>query len=224
MANAIDLLLAAGIFIFGKRYIDSGALDGVLSGLGGGLGGGGSKGGGGDASPAADDSGGGGDTSSPDSAGDSGGTGGSDSGGGGCDCSCMPMDTQKGKFKIETAAGVDCYNHVYPSSMAECETALKGVCAKRGGGGGSSTPSGDTSAAAPADASSTDKTSSTKKKTTTKKKKKKSGYAWYDSYAGYVYMPEQIDPGLKNILTTYQNQANQRIKDSAYTWSVSNSV
>lgn len=56
---------------------------------------------------------------------------------GGCDCSCMPMDSDPSRFKIETAAGVDCYNNIYPASMAECETALKEVCAKRGGGGGS---------------------------------------------------------------------------------------
>jgi len=52
-----------------------------------------------------------------------------------CDCSCMPMDSDPSKFKIETADGVDCYNHVYPPSKAECETALKEVCAKRASGG-----------------------------------------------------------------------------------------
>jgi len=52
-----------------------------------------------------------------------------------CDCSCMPMDSDPSKFKIETADGVDCYNHVYPPSKDECETALKEVCAKRATGG-----------------------------------------------------------------------------------------
>ena len=56
-----------------------------------------------------------------------------------CDCKCMPMDSDPNKFKIETPAKEDCYGHVYPASMAECETALKDVCAKRAGGG-SNTP------------------------------------------------------------------------------------
>ena len=49
-----------------------------------------------------------------------------------CDCTCMPMASDPSKFKIETAAGEDCYNHVYPPSKAECEKALVDVCAKRG--------------------------------------------------------------------------------------------
>jgi hypothetical protein len=61
-------------------------------------------------------------------------------GGGGCDCTCMPMDSDPNRQKIETAAGEDCYNHIYPASVAECETALKEVCAKRGGGTTTASP------------------------------------------------------------------------------------
>ena len=59
--------------------------------------------------------------------------------GGGCDCSCMPMDSDPTRQKIETAAGEDCANHAYPGSVAECETLLATVCASRGGGGGGGT-------------------------------------------------------------------------------------
>ncbi len=56
-------------------------------------------------------------------------------------CSCMPMDSDPSRFKIETPQGVDCANHEYPSSMAACETLLKTVagsacCTGSGGGGG----------------------------------------------------------------------------------------
>lgn len=62
----------------------------------------------------------------------------------GCGCSCMNMDSDKTRWKIETASGTDCYNHVYPGSIEECATALKEVCAGSccggGGGGGGATP------------------------------------------------------------------------------------
>lgn len=56
-------------------------------------------------------------------------------------CSCMPMDSDPSRFKIETPDGVDCANHEYPPSMAACETLLKTVagspcCTGSGGGGG----------------------------------------------------------------------------------------
>jgi|SRR5690349_7558249 len=168
MANALDLLLAVGIFIVGKSYIDSGKLDGILSGIGG-LGGGSAP-----AAPAADDS------------------------GGAADDSAAPADDTSSKSKSK--------------SKTDSTSTDSG-----------STDTGDGSTT-PADSSSTDTSSTSSKKKSTSKKKKKSGYAWYNSYAGYVYMPEQLDPALKHMLTAYQNQANQRIKDSAYTWSVSNSV
>lgn len=50
-----------------------------------------------------------------------------------CDCTCMPMDSDPNRFKIETAAGEDCYNNVYPDTMEACQQALVGVCAQRGG-------------------------------------------------------------------------------------------
>lgn len=171
MANALDLLLAVGIFIVGKSYIDSGKLDGILSGIGG-LGGG-------SAPAAADDSGG----AAP-----------------AADDSAAPADDSSTKSKSKS------------KSKTDTTSTDSG-----------STDTGDGSTA-PADSSSTDTSSTSTKKKSTSKKKKKSGYAWYNSYAGYVYMPEQLDPALKHMLTAYQNQANQRIKDSAYTWSVSNSV
>ena len=52
----------------------------------------------------------------------------------GCDCSCMPMDSDPSRQKIETPSGEDCYNHIYPDTVEECEAALVGVCASRGGG------------------------------------------------------------------------------------------
>jgi hypothetical protein len=99
-------------------------------------GGGKAKGGGGGGKDAGGDTGGGdagGDTSSAPT--DSAPTDTAAPAAGGCDCSCMPMDSDPSKFKIETADGTDCYNHVYPPSKAECETALKEVCAKRATGG-----------------------------------------------------------------------------------------
>jgi hypothetical protein len=262
----IDLIVAGAIFIIGKQYIDSGALDGILGSLGGKLslgggapaipaggaaddsggdagggpdaggdaapgdaaggsskggkskgggkkskGGGGksggksSKGGGGSGSKSKGGSSKSSDTSTPDTMAD---TGGSTDSAGTCDCTCMPMASDKTRFKIETAAGVDCYNHVYPASMAECQTALQGVCAKRGGT--SSNPSSDANTPAPADTSA----KGGAKKTTKKKK----------SNAAFVYMPEQIDPNMINILATYKNTHTGKIKDSAYTWNVSNYI
>lgn len=61
----------------------------------------------------------------------------------GCGCSCMNMDSDKTRWKIETASGTDCYNHIYPGSIQECATALKEVCAGSccgGGGGGEAAP------------------------------------------------------------------------------------
>jgi hypothetical protein len=241
MANAMDLIVAAGIFIVGKKIIDGGALDGLLANIGGG---GAAASGGSDSSP--DDSSGSdsgaadqpsdtstkgkgkgsgkkkskGSKGSKSSGGtDSGGadTASTDSAGGGCDCTCMPMATQKGKFKIETAAGEDCYNHVYPASMAECETALTEVCAKRGGGASGSPAIYDAGEAAKSGVPQTKEPVVDASKSSSKKKKKKSN-------AAFVYMPEQIDPNIINILATYKNTANGRIKDSVYTWNVSNYI
>lgn len=61
----------------------------------------------------------------------------------GCDCTCMPMDGDATRRKIETAAGVDCVNHEYfgpENADALCATKLAEVCATRSGGGTSTTP------------------------------------------------------------------------------------
>lgn len=55
-------------------------------------------------------------------------------------CSCMPMDSDPSRQKIETPDGTDCANHEYPGSVAECETLLATVasspCCTGGGGDG----------------------------------------------------------------------------------------
>jgi hypothetical protein len=50
-----------------------------------------------------------------------------------CDCSCMPMDSDPNRWKIETAAGEDCANHEYPDSPEACATLLQSVCTARAG-------------------------------------------------------------------------------------------
>ena len=58
----------------------------------------------------------------------SGGTGGPD-----CSCSCMPMDSDPNRFKIEDPSGRDGNNHIYFNSMAECESRLFQIKAGCGG-------------------------------------------------------------------------------------------
>lgn len=65
----------------------------------------------------------------------------------GCNCSCMNMDSDKTRWKIETPDKKDCYNHIYPPSIEECAKALKEVCAGSccggGGGGGATEPAAE---------------------------------------------------------------------------------
>jgi uncharacterized phage infection (PIP) family protein YhgE len=66
-------------------------------------------------------------------------TGGS-TGGPDCSCSCMPMDSDPNRFKIETPEGRDCVNHQYFATMAECESRLNEVKANCGGTAPTPTP------------------------------------------------------------------------------------
>ena len=112
----INVAIAGGIVYFGVQFINSGQLQPIIDQLKAALGG---LGGGAATTPAP-----GGEAPTT---------------GGACDCSCMPMDGDANRQKIETAAGEDCNNNIYfgpgtDKGVAECKTRLAEICAERGGG------------------------------------------------------------------------------------------